>query len=294
MKPLPPMKALTYFDSAMRLRSFSLAAEELNVTPGAVSQQIRKLEDWLGVSLFIRQVRQIEPTPEGTSYWGRIQPALAQIINASQALRDSRSAGIWVTMPPSLAAKWFARRMSSFVSSHPTVALHLSTSTVMVDFAGEPVDLAIRYFDGIDPQLDAHLLFTDEARVYCTAAYAQQLDLQQPSDLARATLLHNTLHPHWDLWLARFSGLPAAQIATLPALHFDQSLMTIDAAKRGQGVVLTSSLLTEEEMAEGTLIEPFNQRLPLSKGFYLVHQRQAKLRPAVQAFKDWLIQQAAS
>jgi LysR family glycine cleavage system transcriptional activator len=164
----------------------------------------------------------------------------------------------------------------------------------LVDFAGEPVDLAIRYFDGIDPQLDVHLLFSDEARVYCTAAYAQQLDLQQPNDLGRATLLHNTLHPHWDQWLAGFSGMPPAQIAALPALHFDQSLMTIDAAKRGQGVVLTSALLTEEEIAEGSLIEPFSQRLALNKGFYLVHQRQAKLRPAVQAFKDWLIQQAAS
>ncbi|MBE2260128.1 MAG: LysR family transcriptional regulator [Rhodobacteraceae bacterium] len=294
MKQPPPMKAMTYFESAMRLRSFSLASEELSVTPGAVGQQIRKLEEWLGVSLFIRQVRQIQPTPEGLSYWGHVQPSLARIVDASQALRESRRTGVWVSMPPSFAAKWFARRMSAFVTSHPDVALHLDTSVAPVDFGGEAVDLAVRYFDGIDPQLEVQLLYADQASVYCTTGYARQRGLHEPRDLAKATLLHNTLHPHWDEWLARFAGITPVTTAALDAIHFDQSLITIDAAKRGQGVVLTSPLLTEEEVSEGSLIEPFEQRLPLVKGFHIVHQRQARLRPAVHAFKDWLVGEAAS
>jgi len=292
MTSLPPLKALHYFDAAMRSCSFSLAAHELNVTPGAVGQQVRKLEEWLGVSLFTRQIRQVQPTPEGLAYWSRIQPALAQIIGASRVLRAGRSAGVWVTMPPSLAAKWFARRMSGFVATHPEVALHLSSSSALVDFDNEAVDLAIRYFDGTPGPLDAQLLYTDDARVYCSPGYAQRLALHRADDVCRATLLHNNRHPHWNTWLTRFSNLPPEAIAGIGAIHFDQSLMSIEAAKREQGLVLTSALLTEDEVANGSLIEPFAERLPLNKGYYVVHPRTATLRPAVAVLKQWLINEA--
>lgn len=278
----------------MRLNSFSLASEELFVTPGAVGQQIRKLEEWLGVTLFIRQIRQIQPTPDGLTYWARIQPALTQILQASRALRDSHSAGVWLTMPPSLAAKWFARRMTGFVTAHPAVTLHLSSSTELVDFEREQVDLAIRYFDGEDPELRSELLYRDEARVYCTPSYAEQHRLQRPEDLICATLVHNTLHPHWKEWLLRHAGLDEAEISAIPGIHFDQSLMAIETAKQGQGVVLTSTLLTEEEITNGTLIEPFKEGLPLPKGYYVVHHRMTALRPAAQAVQDWLIKEAAN
>ena len=292
MSQQPPLKALHYFDIAMRENSFSLAAEVLCVTPGAVGQQIRKLEDWLGVSLFTRHIRQVQPTADGLAYWARIQPALAQISAASRQLRDSRSNGVWVNMPPSFAARWFARRMSGFVARNTDVALHLNSSTAVVDFNSEPVDLAVRYFDGQDPALESYLLCQDDARVYCSPAYAQRLNLRSSTDVHKATLLHNTLHPHWETWLQRFSGLSAKAQAAIPGLYFDQSLVAIEAASRHQGLLLTSSLLTEEEVGDGSLIEPFSDRLHLSKGYYVVHPVGATLRPAVQALKQWLIEEA--
>jgi LysR family glycine cleavage system transcriptional activator len=292
MNDSPPLKALVCFDAAMRLNSFSLAADELSVTPGAVGQQIRNLEQWLGVALFVRQIRQIQPTPDGQAYWARIQPALAQILDASKALRDRHNHNVWLTMPPSLAAKWFARRMAGFLEAHPSVSLHLSSSTTLTDFASERVDLAIRHFDGHAPELEVQLLHQDDARVYCSPTYARQLKLRSPEDLRRATLLHNTLHPHWEEWLTRFTGIDAADVQTIAGIHFDQSLMAIEAARRHQGMVITSQWLTEEEMASGMLIEPFEQRLPLAKGYYVVQPRHAIQRPTVQALKEWLIEQA--
>lgn len=292
MKTSPPLKALLCFDAAMRLNSFSLAADELSVTPGAVGQQIRNLEQWLGVALFTRQIRQIQPTPDGQAYWSQIQPSLLQIINASHALRDRHNNHVWLNMPPSLAAKWFARRMAGFLESHPTVALHLSSSTTLADFSSERVDLAIRHFDGHAPELDVELLHQDDARVYCSPAYAKQHGLNSPGDLRHATLLHNTLHPNWPDWLQRFAGIGEQEGRSIPGIHFDQSLMAIEAARRNQGVVITSEWLTQEEVASGALIEPFEQRLPLSKGYYLVQPKHSILRPTVQALKVWLMGEA--
>jgi LysR family transcriptional regulator, glycine cleavage system transcriptional activator len=227
------------------------------------------------------------------AYWQRIQPALAQIVDASRTLKDSRSQGVWISMPPSFAAKWFMRRMARFVTRHPEVELHLNSSAALVDFERDKVDLAIRRFNGNAPDLDATLLYPDQARAYCSPAYAKALALVQPDDLLRATLLHTTLLPYWAEWLRQFSQLQPAQSAGIAGIHFDQGLMAIEAAKQGQGVVIASPMLTEEETADGTLIEPFAQRLPLAGGYYVVHPRKSALRAAPQAFKAWLIAEAA-
>lgn len=292
MDRYPPLNSLLAFDAAMRTNSFSMAARDLCVTPGAVGQQIHKLEEWLGVQLFVRSVRQIEPTPDGLIYWKRIQPALSQIRDASRSLKDSRSQGVWLSMPPGFAAKWFTRRMAHFLTRHPEIELHLNSSAAPVDFESGAADLAIRYFEGDDPSLESMLLFLDDARAYCSPAYANKLDLKRPDDLVRATLLRTTLQPHWPTWLQRFSSLSDAEIAQIPAIHFDQSLMAIEAAKQGQGVVMTSVLLCEEEVATGVLVEPFGLRMPLASGYHLVHPKRAALRPPAEAFKRWIGEQA--
>lgn len=198
---------------------------------------------------------------------------------------------VWLSMPPSLAAKWFARRMAGFLERYPDVALHLSSTVALTDFSSERVDLAIRHFDGHAPELDVQLLHRDDARVYGSPAYLEQLGLRAPGDLRRATLLHNTLHPHWAQWLQRFAGIDAEAGIGICGIHFDQSLMAIEAARRHQGVVITSEWLTQEEVANGLLVEPFAQRLPLAKGYYLVQPKHSIQRPTVRALKEWLIQQ---
>jgi LysR family transcriptional regulator, glycine cleavage system transcriptional activator len=294
MRPIPPMKALVALEAAMRLGSFTLAADELGVTPGAVGQQIQKLEEWLGVALFIRQIRQVTPTAEGRAYFARIQPALMEIIHASRRLREGQRKGVRLSMPPSFAAKWFAPRMADFLQAHPGIALSLSTTTALVDFELDAVDLAVRYFDGVDSQLSVQLLRADEARAYCSPAYAKKWKLKRPDDLRAATLLHNTLHPHWTAWLKRFSRLTAAQIEAIAGIQFDQSLMAIEAAVRAQGVVITSEILVEAELAEGSLVDPFGTALQLSTGYYLVHPDTAELAPGVQSLKAWFADKAAT
>lgn len=289
MHSVLPIKSLLVFDAVMKHHSFTLAAQDLHVTPGAVGQQIQKLEDWLGVPLFIRAVRQLQPTAEALKYWASIQPALARIQQASDQLRLSHVNEVWLSMPPTLAAKWFAARMEGFLSQCPGTSLHLSADTAMIDFERDRVDLAIRYFDGHDPGLEAELLYSDQARLYCSPGYARKLRLKTPEDLARATLLHTTLQPHWPLWLREFSRLTDAQIAAIPGQHFDQSILAIETARHGQGVVLSSAILTETEIREGTLCEPFDMRLNVGKGYYVVNAKGAELRPAAALLKRWLL-----
>lgn len=292
MRTSLPLKALVFFDSAMKHKSFTMSAEELHVTPGAVGQQIQKLEEWLGVTLFTRKVRQIEPTAEAIRYWASVQPALASLQQASEQMRLSQANEVWLSMPPTLAAKWFAPRMAGFLALRPDISLHLGATTAKSDFERDRVDLAIRYFDGQDASLESALLYSDEARLYCSPAYARELGLKTPDDLLRATLLHTTLQPLWPAWLRQFSHLSEAQIDAIPSLHFDQSLLALETARYGQGVVLSSALLAEAELRDGSLCEPFDCRLPVPKGYYVVHHKGSPLRPAALALKQWLLQVA--
>lgn len=294
MKSTIPLKALMVFDAAMRHNSFTLAADELHVTPGAVGQQIQKLEEWLGLTLFTRMVRQILPTAEAMHYWAAIQPALARIEQASEQMRLSQANEVWLSMPPTLAAKWFAPRMAGFLAQRPDISLHLGASTVISDFERDRVDLAIRYFDGEDASLESALLCRDEARLYCSPAYVNENHIETPDDLIRATLLHTTFQPHWEPWLKRFSHLSDVEIDVIPSLHFDQSLLAIEAARYGQGVVLSSAILTEAELRDGSMCEPFECRLPVKKGYYVVHHKNSVLRPAALALKQWLLDIAES
>ena len=288
-----PLKSLAVFDAVMKHHSFTMAAAELHVTPGAVGQQIQKLEEWLGQPLFVRSIRQIQPTPEAQTYWAAVQPALARIQQASDQLRQLDAHQVWLSMPPTLAAKWFAPRMAAFLQRRPDISLHLSATTDMVDFERDRVDLAVRHFGGQAPGLQAELLYADSAHLYCAPGYAQRLGLHQPDDLARATLLHTTLLPYWRDWLRRFSSLGDAQITQLPSLHFDQSMLAIEAARHHQGVVLSSPLLVQQELRDGVLCEPLGLRMAVDKGYYLVSPRHTPLRPAAAALRDWLLETAA-
>lgn len=276
----------------MQSGSFSLASEALCVTPGAVGQQIQKLEEWLGVALFIRRVRQVQPTEEAKKYWQRIQPALVLIADTSQKVRASRRMAVSLSMPPTFAAKWFTRRMARLLTQHPELELHLNASMVAVDFERESIDLAVRYFAEPNPDLDATLLFKDSAHVYCAPDYAKAYALGAADDLVRTTLLVTSMHPHWHEWLGAFSGIGEARMAAIPRIHFDQSLMAIEAAKQGQGVIMTSPLLVEAEINSGALIAPLPSFLPLASGYYVVHHRKLDLRPAAAVVKQWLIDEA--
>lgn len=293
MSDCPPLNALRAFEAALRLNSFALAASELHVTPGAVGQQVRKLEDWLGVKLFTRSVRHIRPTPEGLEYGARIAPALQQVVDASRTLRSRHEKSVRVVMPPSFAAKWFSSRMSSFLIANPTTDLHVGSSSEVNDLDRDPVDLAVRHFDGVADDLETVLIYKARAAAFCAPAYRAALRLEAPVDLVRATLLNDTLHAWWDDWLATYAGLDAAACRRIRRIEIDQTPLAIEAAIHGQGVLLANPLLAEEDVAQGKLVPLFPEAvLPVPGGYYLVYPKFRELRGQVRVFRDWLLEEA--
>ncbi|WP_415906343.1 LysR substrate-binding domain-containing protein [Neptuniibacter sp. QD72_48] len=190
-----------------------------------------------------------------------------------------------------MASKWLGPRLENFVGQHPEVELHINASNRLVDFQSNDIDLAIRHFDGQSQDLTSHLVFDDEVRLYCTPSYRLAKGLASVNDLAKTTLIITTLLPMWDRWLSEFTDLRSDERAKIPALHFDQTLLAIDAAKRDQGVVLSNALLVQEELKRGELIEPFSYRLSVEKSYYLVYPSNRSLSPAANLFKDWLLGQ---
>ncbi|MBK5001842.1 LysR family transcriptional regulator [Pseudomonas sp. S31] len=285
MRADTPLKAIAYFDAVMRSGSTTTAAEKLFVTPGAVGQQVRKLEAWLGVQLFIRHIRKLEPTQHAIRYWEQVKPALQQIEEANSVVMGRRTREVRISLPPALASSWFARRMPEFVSRHPDLSIHLNASSSKVDLDSGEYDMGVRHFDGQDEGIHSHLLLKDEARVYCSAGYQKQCGLRAPVDIIGATLLYTTSHAHWSRWLA-LAGLSFDGMSR--PLRFDQSEVAIDAARRGQGLVLTSPWLVEDDVQAGRLIQAFPQCLKTGKGYYLVASKHLALSDAARIVWEWL------
>lgn len=290
-KSMPPLRALVTFEAAVRCGSFKQAAAELHVSPGAVSQQIQRLEDWLGYPLFVRMVRRLKVTDQGMHYFGQIAPALEQIRIASETSKNEAAKKVCLSLTQTLASKWLGPRLGDFVRLHPDLEVHINASNQPVDLQQDSVDLAIRHFDGKDPQLESALLFQDELRAFCTPGYQKHKALTEPENLQDATLIVTTTLPYWDTWLDAFSPLKVSDRKQIAKLHFDQTLLAIDAAIREQGVVLCSALLVQEEVAQGRLIDPFDQPLYPGKGYYLVHAKQKGLSSAAQSLKCWILSQ---
>ncbi|EML4852396.1 LysR family transcriptional regulator [Morganella morganii] len=288
MNRYPPMKALLAFEASVRLGSFIRAAEFLHVTPGAVSQQIKKLEDELGVMLFVREIRKLTVTETGQKYYRLIQPALEQIRAAGETIRYAARHTLTLSMPPGLASKWFSPRMSDFVRTFPGLDLHLNATAALVSLEKDNVDLAVRYTDLSRTQPARVLLSDAPCRLFCHPAYAARLSLHSPADLKNAVLLHTTLYPYWDSWLEHYAGIASGGTPFTAGLHFDQFLLAIDAAVHQQGILIANDFLLEHELAQQTLIPLFPElTLHSGKGFYLLHNRHSADQAMISAVSDW-------
>ncbi|WAH61147.1 LysR substrate-binding domain-containing protein [Pseudomonas silvicola] len=286
MRADTPLKAVACFDAVMRAGSLVEAARHLYLTPGAVGQQIRKLEAWLGTPLFIRSVRHLQPTAAAKRYWEQVRPALEQLDNThAQLLATDNS--VRLTFPPAFATTWFARRMPYLTRQHPQLSLHLNASTEQVDLEHAPFDLAVRHFDGKASNVAAALLLSDEVRVYASPSYLASLGA---SGLRAATLLSTTSHAYWPRWLALSGQSSAVRGSTL---QFDQSELAIDAARRNQGLVLTSPWLVEDDVEQHRLVQVFEPALATGKGYYLVQSQNIASDGPVEIFRQWLCAQAA-
>src|SRR5665213_601586 len=287
---LPSLNGLRAFEAAARHLSFTVAADELNVTQTAISHQIRRLEEELGIRLFIRQNRALALTPEARNYLPGIRAAFNDLrLATDQLLRKDGDHVLTVSTLASLAAKWLLPRLSAFQETHPGIDVRITTSTGLVDFRTGGVDAAIRYGRGHWAGVRADWLMADELFPVCSPALlAGGRPLRSPQDLAEHTLLHTSggYDDDWRLWLTA-AGLPS-NISKLPGLTFDLIFLTVQAAIDGQGVALGRTSYVADDIAKGRLVVPFKIALPADAGFYLVSPESRTDTPKLAAFRQWL------
>src|ERR1700726_1230992 len=291
---LPSLNGLRAFEAAARHLSFTVAASELNVTQTAISHQIKRLEQELGIRLFVRQNRALTLTPEARDYLPGVRAAFNDLrLATDRLLRKDNDHVLTVSTLASLAAKWLLPRLSAFQEQHPGIDVRITTSSSLVDFKSGDVDAAIRYGRGQWPGLRADWLMADQLFPVCSPALlAADKPLRRPEDLANWTLLHSSggYDDDWRLWLTA-AGLPA-NISRQPGVSFDLIFVTVQAAIDGFGVAMGRTSYVEADIAKGRLVVPFKITLPADAGFYLVSPEAKADSPKLRAFRQWLVASA--
>jgi len=292
MMKLPPLNALRAFEAAARHLSFSKAADELAVTPAAVSHQIKGLEEWLGIPLFRRLNRAVMLSDEGQSYLVGIREGLEAINSATEKLLQQGASGsLTVSTLPSFAVRWLLPRLSRFREKHPDIDVRLSANEHITDFRKEDVDMVIRYGSGPYPGLHSELFMNEDSLFpVCSPALLKGAHpLRHPEDLVHHTLLHDDLRIDWETWLSA-AGLKGIDPRKGPS--FNDSSMVLMAAMAGQGVALGRSTLAAEDLAEGRLVKPFDMELKAGSAYHIVCPMEQVDRPHIIAFRDWLFEEA--
>jgi len=290
---LPSLNGLRAFEAAARHLSFTQPASELNVTQTAISHQIRRLEEELGIRLFVRKNRALALTPQARDYLPGVRAAFNDLrLATDRLLRKEDDKVLTVSTLASLAAKWLLPRLTAFQEAHPGIDVRFTTSTAMVDFKNGNVDAAIRYGRGHWPGVRAEWLMADEVFPVCSPALlAGKRPLRTPEDLRDHVLLHtSTNSDDWRQWLTA-AGLPS-DISKQPGITFDLNLMTVQAAIDGIGVAMGRTSYVQDDIAKGRLVVPFNIALPADAGFYLVSPEGAAEPPKLKAFRQWLLASA--
>jgi LysR family transcriptional regulator, glycine cleavage system transcriptional activator len=290
-QPMPPLNALRAFEAIARHLSFAKAANELHVTPAALSHQIRGLEEEVGVPLFHRRTRAIELTDAGKLLYPGVHAGIESLRNAVGQLDRARDDRILViTATPGLVAKWLMPRLWRFLREYPDIDARVSASLKRADLAAEGVDVGIRLSKSISPDLHSEKLFDDSMLPVCSPRLAEQ-GLSSPGDLARFPLIHYDFAtsmqapPVWADWFAA-AGLQG--IDATRGLRVDAADHALDAAVAGAGVALSHKLIASDDVHTGRLVAPFGPELALMPAYHFVCPRWNEVRPKVRAFRDWL------
>ncbi|MCW2309234.1 transcriptional regulator GcvA [Rhodobium gokarnense] len=295
-RALPPLNALRAFEAAARHLSFKLAADELNVTPAAVSHHVKALEEALGVDLFHRMTRALRLTDAGRAALPALTEGFNKLAEGVDQMRTFRESGLLtVSVSPSFGSMWLVPKLDRFRSRHPDIEIRIDGTDRLVDVAGGEVDVAIRYGPGGYKGLQVDYLFSQLNTPVCSPALMEgDNPLSRPEDLRHHTLLHidwSDAQASWRMWLLA-AGLH--DIDATRGFHFTQESMAIEAALDGQGVALVGDRLVAGHLAAGRLVSPFKPDLntPLNFCYYLLSGRDRLVRPKVAAFRDWLMEEA--
>lgn len=290
---LPPLNSLRAFEATARHMSFTKAAGELNVTPAALSHQVKALEQTLQLALFHRRSRAIELTEAGRLLYPGVHAGfetLMQAVARLQVLRDDRV--LVISAGPGFTVKWLVPRLYSFLERHPDIDARMSANLAFSDFATDGVDVAIRFGRGGFSGLYEKELFPEFVLPLCSPDVRDgDPPLRAPSDLRHVQLIHDDSlefaeeSPNWQTWLdaAGVTGVDARR-----GLRFNIADHALDAAIEGAGVVLARRVVADHDMRTGRLVAPFELELPVGMSFYLVCPEGTEELPKVRAFRDWL------
>ncbi len=291
LRRLPPLNALKAFEAAARSESFTRAAEELCVTQGAVSHQVKALEETLGVKLFNRERQRLMMTEAGREYLAVVRDALDRIAVGTERLVQRQTSGVLtVSTSPDFAAKWLVHRLGRFAEAHPGIDLRVSATIQQVDFAREDVDLAVRHGDGDWAGLDAVRLCSEQLFPVCSPKLVSGRNrIAKASDLLKFPLLRLE---DWKTW-ARWFDAASVSAAAVPGPVLNRASMLIDAAVDGQGIALARTALAAWDLINGRLVKPIDVSLRLSNTYWIVCPKVTSSVPKIATFRDWLLAEAA-
>jgi LysR family glycine cleavage system transcriptional activator len=293
-RSLPPLNAVRAFEAVARLGSLKEAAVELSVTHGAVSQQIRLLEDWLGVpALFRRSVRRLVLTPAGAALLAEFGPALDRISAAVQQHRARRgrapSIVLHVNALATFSLRWLLRRIGAFRAEHPDIEVRLSTSNEPIDALAESFDVIIRGGPDSFPGYTSRFLFGERRLPVCSPAILADAPLETVSDLSRHTLLHvSSMARLWRDWLVEAAE---PTLRSEASLTFDHFYLTIQAAIDGLGVAMGPTALIADDLTAGRLVTPFPDISLPARSYFAYLPDARRTDPHIAVFCDWLEQQ---
>ena len=279
---LPSLNALRAFEVTGRRSSFQAAADELGVTQGAVAQQVRALEDWLGFRLFLRQQRGLLLTERGRAYFTDVQRAFEQLVAATDTALARRSV-VTVSVTPSFAAKVLIPNLPAFSAAHPGIELRILATDAMSDFERDGVDLAVRLTRPPFPLgISAELLFSDMIVVASPDLVAGRALPLSAADIAEHTLLHDGQSD----WPAVLGGRDARAI-----LHINQAALAIDAAASGQGLAMANEVFLTDALKAGRLVRVVEDKVATDLAYYLVRPKGLPAGEAAAAVSRWIVDQ---
>lgn len=288
---LPPLNLFRTFECAARHGSFRLAAAELCVTPSAVSQQIRQLEDYLGVRLFRRLPRRVELTRDGMRLATSVKEAIAGLSAACESISAADAPTmICVNAASALASRWLVSRLKGFMEAHPNIRVMLQAAGDEVDFRRQDIDVAIRWGAGGWNGAVAERLVDDVISPVCSPEFRDRHELSDPRRLDELTQLHTIgIGNTWSDWLA---AAGVSGVAFKDILYFSDASLMLEAAAQGQGICLATTLLAQADLQSGRLVRPFPIELAPAEGYHLLVDARHGERPAVAAFRAWIREEA--
>jgi LysR family transcriptional regulator, glycine cleavage system transcriptional activator len=287
---LPPLNALKAFEAAARSESFTRAAEELCVTQGAVSQQVKALEAALGTKLFQRERQRLVITEAGRDYLAVVRDAFDRIaVGTDRLVRRQASGVLTVSTSPDFAAKWLVNRLGRFAEAHPDIDLRISATLHHVDFTREEVDLTVRHGDGQWPGLHVARLCTERLFPVCSPRLlAGRAPVARAADLLGFPLLRLE---DWTIW-AQWFAAAGLDVLPVPGPALNRASMLIDAAVDGQGVALARTALAAADLIAGRLVRPVDLALTMPKSYWIVCPKATATLPKTARFRAWLLAEA--